>query len=810
MEKSSMESLVFKFSDSLRGIFSSSDYELVLLFLFLKSQNLLEGSFSEKDVIIKISSNIAKHKRKNEIEPIWQMFDVSRVSKSRLLKLIYLLQSLEIDTDSNAFADFFEQMTARLIKGSGKMAGQYYQPAALTEIMSSFIPNKKGVRVYNPFAGLASFAMDLPKDATYYGQEFNGRTYALAKMRLIIHDKQKHHVSMEDSLHNWLPESTPFDFFIANPPYGMRLSDKSLKEQTGQRTAEGFFLKKAFEANVKTITVLPIGMLFRGGREKQLRQQIVEADKLEYVIQLPGNVMYATGILTAILVLNPEKEHPSKVTFVNAESLTIKETSTLKELDSEAILQLIHEKGDSKHKRLIPNKVIAKNDFDLNVARYFQEELVPDEGFKFVGLNKLVEELRPRLIREEVGGKCLTIKNLSDSILKYELDVEAIEERQKIKPAYQVPDDCLLLTTRFTKLKPTYFSKADFPIYCSPNIQTYKVNEEKVLVEYLIQELCKDYVTKQLDVFRVGTAHPFIGRRDFLSVQIQLPIQSKQQDLVNREREIREDMILAEQGITSVIERERKKQLSDLRFKKHRLNNMLARLDAPLDNLIRYMKANEGKINADSLISQRFGITVEHQFTSMQTALQKVMSFINEIDSPIFVEGEVFDLHKEVKEMKRNFTKDKSFKFSYKNKLDLSFQQGKKGKVKPEVKFSKIGFNTIVEEIVENAKKHGFVGRDSGNEILVEMSLGEYEINGENRENVISLKFSNNGKPFDKGWTEDTFRIEEKKSGKTGNNGIGGSKITKIVEFFGGNVKPYQTPKEEMTVTIELRLPLNL
>lgn len=66
--------------------------------------------------------------------------------------------------------------------------------------------------------------------------------------------------------------------------------------------------------------VLPQGILFHGGKEGEIRKQLVESDKLEAVITLVSGVFYSTGVSACILILNNNKvaEHKGKVCLIDA------------------------------------------------------------------------------------------------------------------------------------------------------------------------------------------------------------------------------------------------------------------------------------------------------------------------------------------------------------------------------------------------------------------------------------------------------------------------------------------------------------
>ena len=72
-------------------------------------------------------------------------------------------------------------------------------------------------------------------------------------------------------------------------------------------------------------TVMPHGVLFRGGDEREIRKGFIDDDLLEAVIGLPPNLFYGTGIPACILVMRREggqaaRRRKGKVLFINADA----------------------------------------------------------------------------------------------------------------------------------------------------------------------------------------------------------------------------------------------------------------------------------------------------------------------------------------------------------------------------------------------------------------------------------------------------------------------------------------------------------
>jgi signal transduction histidine kinase len=104
-----------------------------------------------------------------------------------------------------------------------------------------------------------------------------------------------------------------------------------------------------------------------------------------------------------------------------------------------------------------------------------------------------------------------------------------------------------------------------------------------------------------------------------------------------------------------------------------------------------------------------------------------------------------------------------------------------------------------VNNIIDNARKHGFTGSETkDNKIEVRLS-----IDGE--QNMFVIDFRNNGKPLPEGMDKMRYGIKGEKAGKTAGTGIGGSYVKKFVEHYGGD---YDVFMEGDWTVIRIVLPI--
>ena len=130
-------------------------------------------------------------------------------------------------------------------------------------------------------------------------------------------------------------------------------------------------------SNGRAGVVLPHGVLFRGGSEGRIREQILRNDLIEAVIALPPKLFYGTGIPAAILIFNKNKpkEREGKVLIIDAEKdfSEGKNQNTLRYQDIQNIVKAYDNYKDVEgYARVVDTKDIETNEYNLNVRRYIE------------------------------------------------------------------------------------------------------------------------------------------------------------------------------------------------------------------------------------------------------------------------------------------------------------------------------------------------------------------------------------------------------------------------------------------------------
>jgi type I restriction enzyme M protein len=260
------------------------------------------------------------------------------------------------------------------------------------------------------------------KNVSLFGQEINISTWAICKMNMIFHDAKGADIRKGDTLRN--PAHTEggvlktFDIVIANPPFSLKNWGKEEAENDNYNryiygippTSYGDLafvshMIASLNSTGRMGTVIPHGVLFRGGAEGKIREGIIKEDIIEAIIGLPPNIFYGTGIPAALLIINKSKqsERKNKILFIDASSgfEKVGNKNKLREEDIEKIVNTFDEYKDAKkYARIVAIDEVKENDFNLNISRYVDTNN-EEEEVDIPAVLKEISELKNKEIKIE-------------------------------------------------------------------------------------------------------------------------------------------------------------------------------------------------------------------------------------------------------------------------------------------------------------------------------------------------------------------------------------------------------------------------
>ena len=325
----------------------------------------------------------------------------------RLFNLVKHMSRMNLSNSNysaDAMGDAYEYLLQKFADVSKKNAGEFYTPRAVVELMVRMLSPKAGESIYDPACGTGGMLIESIRQATkaygrggsVFGQEKNLTTSAIARMNLFLHGAEESFVIQGDTLLE--PKNATenclhtFDCVIANPPFSLKNGGANEFENDvygrniwgcpTDSNADFAWLQhlvKSMDPKTGRCTViLPQGVLFHGGKEGEIRQKLIESDKLEAVITFVGGLFYGAGVSACTLVLNNNKpaERKGKVILIDGSTLYTAQRAQniMTDENVEAAYKLYTDYQDAIDlAKVVTIEEIAAKDFTLSVNSYIEK-----------------------------------------------------------------------------------------------------------------------------------------------------------------------------------------------------------------------------------------------------------------------------------------------------------------------------------------------------------------------------------------------------------------------------------------------------
>jgi type I restriction enzyme M protein len=305
------------------------------------------------------------------------------LDKQRLGQLIDLIGNIGFGGKEARSKDLlgrvYEYFLSEFASAEGKKGGQFYTPRPVVKMLVNMLAPYKG-RIYDPCCGSAGMFVQSEAfiehhggrigDISVFGQESNYTTWRLAVMNLAIRGIDAK-ITHGDSFYKDQHPDLKADFVIANPPFND--SDWRGESLAGdKRWVHGapppgnanfawvqHFLSKLSPTGVAGFVLANGSMSSNSSGEGEIRKSIVEADLVDCMVALPGQLFYSTQIPVCLWFLSRDKKNGKfrdrrgSTLFIDARkmgSMIDRVQRTLTDADIATIADTYHAwRGDEKN-----------------------------------------------------------------------------------------------------------------------------------------------------------------------------------------------------------------------------------------------------------------------------------------------------------------------------------------------------------------------------------------------------------------------------------------------------------------------------
>jgi len=373
----------------------------------------------------------------------------SKIAGQKLVDLINHFDKYPMRDQDFEFPDLlgaaYEYLIAQFADSAGKKGGEFYTPRHVVRLLVELLDPQAGMRVYDPCVGSGGmliqskqYVEELASDRTdlaLYGQEDSGGVWAICKMNMLLHGIGDAEIENGDTLadpqHLDNGELLRYDRVITNPPFSQNYSQDSLKFR--ERFRYGYTPEKGKKADLMfaqhmlavlreggmVATVMPHGILFRGGAEAAIRQGLIDDDCIEAVIGLGPNLFYGTGIPACVVILRRPGEKPrdrrGQVLFINADR-EYEEGTAQNYLRPEHIEKIVSTFRSYRpvpdFSQIVPISELAANDYSCNIRRYVDTAPPPEPHDVRAHLHGGVPRVEIQAIAPRLAAHGLTVTDV--------------------------------------------------------------------------------------------------------------------------------------------------------------------------------------------------------------------------------------------------------------------------------------------------------------------------------------------------------------------------------------------------------------
>jgi type I restriction enzyme M protein len=261
------------------------------------------------------------------------------LDKQRLGQLIDMISNIKVGDEASRAKDVlgrvYEYFLSQFASAEGKKGGEFYTPRCVVKLLVETLEPYRG-RVYDPCCGSSGMFVQSVEfikahakgngnggkakaDISIYGQESNYTTWRLARMNLAIRGIDSGQIAQGDTFHNDRHPDLKADFILANPPFnisdwgGERLRDDKRWQYGTPPAGNANFawvqhiVHHLAPAGVAGFVLANGSMSSNQSGEGEIRKALIEADLVDCMVALPGQLFYSTQIPACLWFLRRDK-----------------------------------------------------------------------------------------------------------------------------------------------------------------------------------------------------------------------------------------------------------------------------------------------------------------------------------------------------------------------------------------------------------------------------------------------------------------------------------------------------------------------
>lgn len=681
----------------------------------------------------------------------------------------------------------------------------FVQPQEVTDFMCKMASFPENVTVYNPFAGADSYAIALPNPVV--GEEINRTTWALGQIRLFANFAEKRvDITLGDSFES-MQSNEKFSAIITSPVY---LMDEGHEISDVVRMLYG-----KLEDGGKMACIVSANFLFRkDNKVRSVRESLIKDKAIASVVMLPSNIFTGSSIPQAAIVLTKGIEN-EEIHFGDASGHTrfAKSVYRATTFDLENFMDAFIADIEDTQEGYEPCE--DQTGIAVSYDKLVGSDLTPSlylapKPKNSVPLSDLVEEV-PELRGKDISAEYFLTGSSIPAAMHRKPFVPVVKvEDGKVSTAkkhVQVPENAVILAIVSGNIRTVYTEgftgKIAFP---AGFIKVLKpING--ISAKYLAAVLSTKIVADQIKAQTVGLTIPRLNKLNLS--QILVPVHGT---IEEREKLIAEVLSSEMSDLEGELQETLDSQKREVRSTRHAMIQTLSALSSNWEQLKMFAELHEEGIKLSDTIGRINPISVKDLMGSIGYAMSTLQRQVESLrfEKPDWGKDTEINPYKFINDYIATHSSPsvRMVNIGNDNVADFPYFDDETGDAKyhhtddAEIFYAPVRLlERIFNNIVANAKAHGFTDDSNNNEIRFDWKSEDGDI-------VITI--ANNGRPLKEGVSgEDvlmsgfTTALNENASDGTLHSGQGGFEIKSLMNGL-GNVEVISQPDAEFPVIYKL------
>lgn len=737
----------------------------------------------------------------------------------------------ERDFSQSAFGEELspQNFFVKFIEENSKTLAPIILPDNLAFIIGHLVYGQPYEKIYVPNSSYGKLILEISsmydrfekQKLSFQGNEINTFSIWASKILFCVNDLRNVIVSQVDPIAEYEQSRfEEFDLAVGVPPFNRAISwdykrildsfHSPLKIKSAN-LAYLELMRNSVHSKGKVISIIPEGLLINQ-KEKHWREYYLRNDLIESIISLPTNVFNPfTNIKTSLIVINKDKPYnrKGKILFQRIGPSTFSDPEALKkaislskeisspwsskglrkgELNERGVNDLQIQDLDYRTLSLSAEQYAHKHYYeikDILESTEFEQSTIKDLLFKDIqGNYQKVLSVTNKTFGVTKGKIPLVrVRDLSSAErgeLEVNLGMDYIDSNSK-KKAKILREDAILVSKIGKKLNPVIFSFSGTPIALGQDVVGLVLKPE-IDTEFFQAQLNSRLVEIQVEMLSIGTTINRINLDDLLNISVIIPPIAEQKREILELKSAKKHREKVEQ-----LKEEYESEISDTEFNvvatiSHNLNQKLGQINQDFNSIQSFLRRKNDHgdpINLGEPIAPVFK-------DESSSAVEKVSDVLSRFENTIIDASKTLKTTEKILQ-KNSLDLERVYIRRFFKEIENSFPSSnfhiETSGPNIQVDIDKSAFKDAIRNLIENAKKHGFVDQDVHYAIIFTWEVFE-DRNTETK--WVKISYRNNGKAFPKDFSFEEFKRLTGRAGKNRGSGLGGFWIDKVIKLHNG------------------------